>query len=480
MGKKKEKKEANTDLETGAEVTAVDERKEAKKKKKREKEESKQIDGEAAALEPNDSSSKKKDKKAKKRKSDEGNEEGNDPGPDMRSEKKEKKKRKKSEKHTDDATDGNANGSERKKDEKQDGNDESVQDDGAVQERKKKKKEEKKRKRESTDSIPEAHADGADASAEPEGKRAKKARKKKHKEFDAAEQEQQPQEHEQNAPAAKEQHERNDSSMDSDKEPVHPVAPQQETAKESLQRSSRGHSQQQSSKDGNDEVAEGGTKVLVGNLAWSVEDQMLRNDFADCGEVVDAFIVRNKEDKTSKGYGFVAFKDTQSAQRALEYDGSDYSGRPLRISLARPRTEQGGDGAAGANKKGKQPNASAGDSVSTIFVKNLPKDKNEETVRNAVSEAFTNSVGDVNRVRLPSDKDAGTLKGFGFVDFSSEVDASAANAMDGSSICGSRVKVDVNANAGKQQQQSSGGAGSGGQPQKKGGTPAPAGKKIKL
>lgn len=50
-------------------------------------------------------------------------------------------------------------------------------------------------------------------------------------------------------------------------------------------------------------------------------------------------------------------------------------------------------------------------------------------------------------------------QGFGFIDFASDVDAAAANELDGMSILGSRIRLDTNANTGKQQPQQSKGSG---------------------
>lgn len=202
-----------------------------------------------------------------------------------------------------------------------------------------------------------------------------------------------------------------DSSMESDKEPLqtaeqneHQSQLQHQSAREQLQKSARSQLPKQQAFA----AAENGTKVLVGNLAWSVEDEMLRNDFSDCGEVEDAFIVRNKEDKTSKGFGFVSFKTVEAAQRALEYDGSQYSGRPLKVQLAKPKAEQTPSGPGTSTSTQKGPGSKI-ESVRTIFIKNLPKQRDEEEQREAITEAF-NSVGDVSRVRLPCDRENNTMK----------------------------------------------------------------------
>ena len=63
----------------------------------------------------------------------------------------------------------------------------------------------------------------------------------------------------------------------------------------------------------------------------------------------------------------------------------------------------------------------------SIYVGNLPYQVTED----AVSDVFA-EYGTVKRVQLPTDRETGRLRGFGFVEMSSEAEETAAiDALDG-------------------------------------------------
>lgn len=78
-------------------------------------------------------------------------------------------------------------------------------------------------------------------------------------------------------------------------------------------------------------------KVYVGNLPYSVTGDQLKEIFAGVGEITEAVVISDKFSGRSKGFGFVTFADESSAQKAVdELNGKDMSGRPLKVSIARP------------------------------------------------------------------------------------------------------------------------------------------------
>ncbi len=80
-------------------------------------------------------------------------------------------------------------------------------------------------------------------------------------------------------------------------------------------------------------------KLYVGNLAYSVTSEQLKEFFAEFGEVVEAIVIFDKMSGRSKGFGFVTFATDEEAKKALEAsDGKEMSGRNLRVSIARPLT----------------------------------------------------------------------------------------------------------------------------------------------
>lgn len=76
-------------------------------------------------------------------------------------------------------------------------------------------------------------------------------------------------------------------------------------------------------------------KLYVGNLAWTTNEDTLRELFSKHGEVVDAFIVRDRLSGKSRGFGFVQFENQETALAAKQaLDGAENNGRTLRVNEA--------------------------------------------------------------------------------------------------------------------------------------------------
>jgi RNA recognition motif-containing protein len=73
----------------------------------------------------------------------------------------------------------------------------------------------------------------------------------------------------------------------------------------------------------------------------------------------------------------------------------------------------------------------------SIYVGNLSYQVTEEDINQVFSE-----YGTVKRVQLPTDRETGRVRGFGFVEMSSEAEESAAiEALDGAEWMGRDLKV---------------------------------------
>ena len=80
-----------------------------------------------------------------------------------------------------------------------------------------------------------------------------------------------------------------------------------------------------------------GNKIYVGNLSYECTDEQLEQKFAEFGEVTEAKAVTDKFTGRGKGFGFVTYNDSQSAQKAIdEMNGKEWMGRALRVDEARP------------------------------------------------------------------------------------------------------------------------------------------------
>ena len=82
-------------------------------------------------------------------------------------------------------------------------------------------------------------------------------------------------------------------------------------------------------------------KIYVGNLPFDVDDDKLRELFSSFGEVEEATVIKNKFSGRSKGFGFVTFKENESASKAIsEMNEKEIEGRKIRVSEAKPMEER--------------------------------------------------------------------------------------------------------------------------------------------
>lgn len=82
------------------------------------------------------------------------------------------------------------------------------------------------------------------------------------------------------------------------------------------------------------------TKVFVGGLAWETRSETMRRYFEQFGEILEAVVITDKNTGRSKGYGFVTFRDPESARRACANPNPVIDGRRANCNLAslgRPR-----------------------------------------------------------------------------------------------------------------------------------------------
>jgi len=88
-----------------------------------------------------------------------------------------------------------------------------------------------------------------------------------------------------------------------------------------------------------------GTKVFVGNLAYSTTEEDLETAFGKCGKVIEAKVVRRGN--RSKGYGFVNFEDENDAQKSVDaLDKVELNGRSINVQLSTSTNtgDEDGDG----------------------------------------------------------------------------------------------------------------------------------------
>ncbi|HEX2984998.1 MAG TPA: RNA-binding protein [Ignavibacteriales bacterium] len=80
------------------------------------------------------------------------------------------------------------------------------------------------------------------------------------------------------------------------------------------------------------------SKLFVGSLPWSINDQSLEKAFEEHGTVVSAKVIMDRATGRSKGFGFVEMESEESAQKAIKaLNNSELQGRNIVVNIANDR-----------------------------------------------------------------------------------------------------------------------------------------------
>merc|ERR1712196_310026 len=72
-------------------------------------------------------------------------------------------------------------------------------------------------------------------------------------------------------------------------------------------------------------------------------------DFEECGEIVSLRLPKNEEGKP-RGIAFIEYKDKESCEKAIKFDGEQYAGRSLKVKMAGDPPDSKGKGKDGKEK----------------------------------------------------------------------------------------------------------------------------------
>lgn len=80
--------------------------------------------------------------------------------------------------------------------------------------------------------------------------------------------------------------------------------------------------------------------IYVGNIAYAITTEELRNLFTPYGVVSEVKIIIDKMSGKSKGYGFVEMENDEEAKKAIEeLNNTPFKGRNLKVNNAFRKSE---------------------------------------------------------------------------------------------------------------------------------------------
>ncbi|CAD7935141.1 unnamed protein product, partial [Amoebophrya sp. A25] len=172
-------------------------------------------------------------------------------------------------------------------------------------------------------------------------------------------------------------------------------------------------------------------KVFVGGLPYSADEETVKKDFEECGEIAYFKALKDDEGKM-KGICFVTYKSQEAVDKALAYNGTDYGGRTIKVNMA-TQGEKDGKGAGKGGKKGKGPRTEKPEGGLTVVVKRFSRETTEDEIR----AHFSEKCGEVQGCRIVKDRETGESKGIAFLDFVETESTDKAVALNQSSALGS-------------------------------------------
>ena len=82
-------------------------------------------------------------------------------------------------------------------------------------------------------------------------------------------------------------------------------------------------------------------KIFVGRLSHSATEDSIRALFTRYGRVESVNIIRDRDTGESRGFGFVEMTNEADGRKAVSgLDRTDFDGRTLKISEARPKEDR--------------------------------------------------------------------------------------------------------------------------------------------
>jgi RNA recognition motif-containing protein len=94
--------------------------------------------------------------------------------------------------------------------------------------------------------------------------------------------------------------------------------------------------------------------IFVSNLSFRINDEDLKQAFAEYGAIKSAKVITDKFSGRSRGFGFVEMENDEEAAKAIEeLNNAEFDGKVMTVSEARPREDNkpsGGGGYGGGDR----------------------------------------------------------------------------------------------------------------------------------
>src|SRR4051812_44809152 len=89
------------------------------------------------------------------------------------------------------------------------------------------------------------------------------------------------------------------------------------------------------------------SKIYVGNLPFSADEEQVRTLFAQHGTVESVALIKDRDTGQFRGFGFVEMPNADAARAIQSLNGKDMGGGALKVSDGEDKRRGGGGGGGG-------------------------------------------------------------------------------------------------------------------------------------
>jgi RNA recognition motif-containing protein len=93
------------------------------------------------------------------------------------------------------------------------------------------------------------------------------------------------------------------------------------------------------------------TKLYVGNLPFTANEEAVRNLFSAHGTVEKVSLINDRDTGQPRGFGFVEMSNADASRAMQALNGTDFEGRALKVNEAQDKARSGGGGGGGGRSR---------------------------------------------------------------------------------------------------------------------------------
>lgn len=148
---------------------------------------------------------------------------------------------------------------------------------------------------------------------------------------------------------------------------------------------------------------EGMRKMFVGGLNRETTEETFIEYFGNYGEMVDQVIIKDSETRSSRGFGFVTYINSDCVEKVFQSRPHVIDGKTLDVKRAMPRDYN---------------TSLAHSKVTKLFIGGISPDLTPDELREYIEGRHQTTIGTIDKIDFLKERETNKNKGFGFLECS--------------------------------------------------------------